>query len=60
MSLLALLHIVLCNDVFIGQGHWLMHRSAKFQTPPNAVICFELVKACEGVFLLCFLGQIVT
>jgi len=24
------------------------------------LICFDLVKACEGVFLLCFLGQIVT
>ena len=32
----------------------------KIQTPPNAVICFDFVKVCEGVFLLCFLGQIVT
>ena len=38
----------------------LMHRSAKFQTPPNAVDLLDLVQACEGVFLLCFLGQIVT
>jgi len=34
-----------------------MHRSAKFQTPPNAV---DFLWSCEGVFLLCFLGQIVT
>ena len=37
-----------------------MHRSAKFQTPPNAL---DLLWSCEGlwrVFLLCFLGQIVT
>jgi len=27
----------------------------KFQTPPNAVDCFDIVKACKGVFLLCFM-----
>jgi len=38
-----------------------MHSSAKFQAPPNAVdLLNDLVKANEGVFLLCFLGQIVT
>jgi len=31
-----------------------------FQAPPNAVDFFDLVKACEGVFLMCFLGQTVT
>ena len=34
-----------------------MHRSAKFQDPPNAV---DFLGSGEGVFLLCFLGQIVT
>jgi len=34
-----------------------MHRSAKFQAPPNAV---DFLLSCEWVFLLCFLGQIVT
>jgi len=34
-----------------------MHRSAKSQTPPNVV---DLLLSCEGVFLLCFLGHIVT
>jgi len=29
----------------------------KIQTPPNAV---DLLCSCEGVFLLCYLGQIVT
>ena len=47
-----------------GQCHTeeviIIHRSEKFQTLPNAKICLDLVKACEGVFLLCFLGQIVT
>jgi len=42
-----------------------MHRSAKFQTPLIAVdllwsCIWSCYKACEGVFLLCFLGQIVT
>ena len=31
-----------------------------FKLRPKRDICFDLVKACEGVFLLCFLGQIVT
>ena len=31
-----------------------------FKLRPKPYICFDLVKACEGVFLLCFLGQIVT
>ena len=31
-----------------------------FKLRPMRYICFDLVKACEGVFLLCFLGQIVT
>jgi len=41
-----------------------MHRSGKFQTPPNAVDFLYLVKALKGVkgsFLcVCFLRQIVT
>jgi len=31
-----------------------------FKLRPMRSICFDLVKACEGVFLLCVLGQIVT
>ena len=31
-----------------------------FKLRPKRYIYFDLVKACEGVFLLCFLGQIVT
>ena len=31
-----------------------------FKLRPMRYICFDLVKACEGVFLLCFLGRIVT
>jgi len=31
-----------------------------FKLRPIRLICFDLVKACEGDFLLCFLGQIVT
>ena len=34
-----------------------IHRSAKIKTPPNAV---DFLWYCEGVFILCFLGQIVT
>jgi len=32
----------------------------QFQAPPNAVDLLDTVKACEEVFLVCFLGQIVT
>jgi len=31
-----------------------------FKLRPKRYIYFDLVKACEGVFLLCFLGQSVT
>jgi len=31
-----------------------------FKLRPKRYIYFDPVKACEGVFLLCFLGQIVT
>jgi len=31
-----------------------------FELRPMRKICFDLVKACEWVFLFCFLGQIVT
>ena len=34
-----------------------MHRSANFQALPNPV---DYLWSCEGVFLVCFLGQIVT
>jgi len=37
-----------------GSCYETMQRSAKFQTSPNAVDCFDLVKACEGVFLFVF------
>jgi len=46
--------ILLYNE-FSSQN--VMHRSAKFQAPRKAVdFLFDLVK----VFLLCYLGQIVT
>jgi len=48
--------VKLCLDWFNCLSQ-LMHCSAKFQAPPNAV---DFLWSCEGVFFLCFLGQNVT
>jgi len=39
-------------------GHCTVPQNVKLRPMRNTF--FDLVKACEGVFLLCFLGQIVT
>ena len=41
-------------------NQWQCTVPQNFKLRPMRSICFDLVKACEGVFLLCFLGQIVT
>ena len=41
-------------------GHPLCTVPQNFKLRPMRWICFDFVKACEGVFLLCFLGQVVT